>query len=136
MHIRFSAAVLSLLILISSIGIAVDIHRCGDQVVSIGLFADAAECQGACESFNDIQFEGLSISKASCCSESQLYDKLETEATSQPEMLLTKVAFESFTMVENAILRSFWIKKAPWHNPQNAPPPEEDLNIYYQVFLI
>ncbi len=135
-HIKLISAALGLLIFISSIGIVVDIHRCGDQVVSIGLFAEAHECQGTCELVNNLEFDGLSISKASCCSDHQFYDKLDTQVPIDVDFTLVDGFDQDFELGKNAILLSNWDKSVFVEYLEKPPPISADLRTLYQVYLI
>ena len=75
-HIRAVALAMAFMLLVSSIGIAVNIHYCKGEADSIGIFTLAKKCD-MCKQGTQIQADDCeAFHTSSCCDEDAIYNKL------------------------------------------------------------
>ncbi len=134
------SATLALIVLVASIGIALDFHVCQGKIKSIGVFEKATACSSmgtntSCD--KSIKFYRDGFSQESCCRNNLLLCKINIE-NSNPTISENNVYNPMCFYIEdnikgNVIIPSTTIGAIPLLRP---PPIEKDFSILFQTFLI
>lgn len=125
---------MSALILVSSFGILLDIHYCGDNIKSIGFFSDAPSCE--MQQVNCASEEGCdhnTLYKSSCCSDDLLFNTLDPEvdqaSSSQSIVWINAELLPNLT----TYVGSEWNKPS---EKSDKVPRSRELHIMHCQFLI
>ena len=125
------------LLLVSSVGVAVDVHFCQDRVKSIGIFADAPVCDmedSPSSSCDDHRSPGEAHIDSRCCSNLHFFTQEEVDY-SETSYTLDFSPIEVFPItakIEPTLRRNV---EFPIHIP-DPPPRDVRLQLLYDVFLI
>ena len=137
---RLFSATLAFIVLVTSVGIALDFHMCQGELKSIGVFEEAIACSNmefnsSCDSPSKSQNDALSPEP--CCKNSQFFSKLNIEKSEQAvfelkHQNLLALNFES-RVDGNVFLSKIAFQAIPLFRP---PPIEKDFSTLFQTFLI
>lgn len=89
---RVTSILLAALMLISTIGISVDIHYCGGKIKSVGIFAPAEKCKAEMQETGCKPEVEKGIQSTPCCANKQFFCQvsgLDEVITHQPNIQLT-----------------------------------------------
>lgn len=125
-----------LLILMSTIGLALDIHYCKGEVKSIGIFASAEKCcideePAHCEDNTETH-----IAKKSCCENTAYY--FHNDEPAQQTSAVSAVNQYSAIVFPVMVVNHYPAVAEVISLPEGKDPPIgiKDLNILYSSFLI
>ncbi|MFY0644053.1 MAG: hypothetical protein JXR19_06275 [Bacteroidia bacterium] len=124
------------LLLVSSIGIAVNIHYCKGEANSIGIFSVAEKCDMCTEHDAVVGSADLEmLSRASCCDEDAVYNKLSANV---PVVKATEIApqFELYKWNQAELLNPSWVYEKQNVNVNLRIPIPDNKQSVLQVFLI
>jgi hypothetical protein len=139
---------LSLIVLISSNGIAISTHFCGGKLKDLAFFGEAEKCkyygldsQYYCESFEtQPSTRHFHLTKKSCCSGGESFFKLDIENLQNVGSVLSHVKIDL-----PILFRSYFFNDSDFglsinfstNNPNGPPLPSlVSKRILYQVFRI
>ena len=132
-HTIFSAS-LAIVMLLPLSGIYINLHRCGGELISIGLYTSATKCKTDADlicSFN----HNRSNLKKTCCSEESIYKKLPVVKVSSLTNWKTCSFFKPlpYRQDQNTLrTRIIKFKRAQ----VNSPPGKYYSRAQLQVFII
>lgn len=135
LYIRTFAVLTSILVLITSVGVNVNLHLCQDQIKSANFLGHAEGCSEAevvCEI--TLATTNPSIERTPCCKNLQIFGKTTFEQVHQITIELQNFFLLDLPNLHSQakyILTDFSEGIIAFH-----PPPEEDMLILYQQFLI
>lgn len=126
-----SAAILALLVLVSSTSLAVGVHSCMDEVRNVALFSKASSCDNA-------QPPCHRHSTAECCDDQTVInqaDDFKTSATDPYTTLHTPISAGEACVVLSEIIPE--VSAAQFPSDTYDPPLRSfDLTVEHRVFLI
>jgi hypothetical protein len=119
------------MVLISSVGVCLDVHYCQGDVQAIGFYSDAPNCYDEMLMVSDLETNSNSLS-SSCCKDEFIYGKVNIESKEDLKLNLDDLILASFTYVP--VFRNF-------QTIYVQVQPEDDLSfkdvrVLYQQFLI
>ena len=135
LFIKLGAALLSFMIILSSLVIVVDEHYCGDTLVEISFFGKANSC--GLENMQTISSGNSEIKQSNCCKDQKSF--IQVSIFNQEKKLnkqCYQVAFSNVTLPINEVaFQSLPLEKDVY---KDFPPPEihQNFQILYQTFLI
>ncbi|WP_347158657.1 HYC_CC_PP family protein [Pontibacter chitinilyticus] len=134
---------LTLLVLVSSTGMAVGLHYCGGEVADVTFFGNKAACpmeqeqQASLPPCHTPQKHHLA--KKSCCENHKLELKRLDTATDGKAITFTKTFDLKFIAVVKAVILHFYAPAAattPAFALYTSPPLSRDIHVLVQSFLL
>ena len=128
---------LSLLVMLSSIGLSLDIHFCQGNIKSIGVFAAAEKCGEELEITKCDNHSNSDISRTPCCSNEQyFYQTGNADNTSDFINTQTIPVVSILQDSEDSQSDIFLLENVLTYNGSDPPLVVKDLTILYDTFLI
>ena len=128
------AAILSLVVLFSSMSFTIDKHYCGETLVDVSYFGEANNCGMEGMKMNS---DATTIKKKKCCKdetifvESSTFDKEKVITLQSIDLdFVFSYAYSYINLYQNTTLGKEYYKDFP------PPDVEQDIQVLYQTFLI
>lgn len=135
LFIKLGSALLSLMVILSSLMIVVDEHYCGDTLIDISFFGEANSC--GMEKMEMANSENLEIKQSDCCKDQQSFVQV---SVFNKEKDLNKQYYEiDFTSINSPLgVDIFQFLPYEKDDYKDFSPPEihQNFQILYQTFLI
>ena len=135
LFIKLGSALLSLMVILSSLMIVVDEHYCGDTLIDISFFGEANSC--GMEKMEMANSKNLEIKQSDCCKDQQSFVQV---SVFNKEKDLNKQYYEiDFTSINSPLgVDIFQFLPSEKDDYKDFSPPEiyHNLQILYQTFLI
>jgi len=132
---KITATTLAILVLLSTLSIAIEKHFCGDYLVDISYFGDAKSCASE---FDNDNCETKIIKKKPCCS-----DELEhIQGQDELKFDLDKTSIVKPYFIFAFIVSKYFLFETPLQQLivlfKNYSPPEVlfDIQVLFEVFII
>ena len=135
LFIKLGSALLSLMVILSSLMIVVDEHYCGDTLIDISFFGEANSC--GMEKKEMANSKNLEIKQSDCCKDQQSFVQV---SVFNKEKDLNKQYYEiDFTSINSPLgVDIFQFLPSEKDDYKDFSPPEihQNFQILYQTFLI
>lgn len=135
--VKVLSALMMLLVLISSIGLSINMHYCGDTLKAVGVFAEAPSCsmmdESECNSDDDCS--GHQTIQNSCCSYDLIYGNLSPEVGLDLSVQQENITFDTpIIIINNGLSTNSAIK--PVLYLKDKVPRTKDNTVLFQCFII
>lgn len=107
---KYLSLILTMLIMSTRVGFALNIHYCGHQIAEVSLASNPSDCGMQIEQYGHLP-EGISFSKTPCCeNETLLYQNQEPQKF-ESEFNLGSFEFEKAILTETLFKTTFLISR-------------------------
>ena len=137
---RLLSVTLALVVFVATVGVALDVHVCQDEIKSIGVFEKAIACSNmkinsSCAVPSNSKQNN--VTQDPCCKSNQFISKINVANSNQAIFEFVNHNFISFDLESridrNVFLSSTSVQAIPLLRP---PPIEKEFSILFQTFLI
>ena len=144
---RFTAILLALLVLVTSVGLTVDRHFCGGEMKSFSLVGKAKTCyelatgkpQPTCvKADNKDEFQGIAFSKKPCCENKTDHFQTDTDTSLQSASDALTVQTQHFLVAYVAVFVQSYVHYFSPKQYLDYRPPSilRDIPVLIQSFLL